>query len=67
MHHNSEPAGVGNAGQPKTHIGISVRDEFGSLCWADVNTPDTAKATAFYAGLFGWTTETAPDGYILGK
>lgn len=50
--------------QAKTHIGISVRDEFGSLCWADVNTSDTAKATAFYTGLFGWTTETSPDGYI---
>ena len=50
--------------QPKTHIGISVRDEPGSLCWADVNTSDPAKAAAFYTGLFGWTTETAPDGYV---
>ena len=51
--------------QAKTHIGISVRDEPGSLCWADVNTSDPAKAAAFYSGLFGWITKASPDVWLL--
>jgi predicted enzyme related to lactoylglutathione lyase len=51
--------------QAKTHIGVSVRDEFGSLCWADLNTSDPAKAAAFYSGLFGWITEASPDVWLL--
>ena len=49
--------------QPNTHIGVSVRDEPGSLCWADLITGDAAKASAFYGGLFGWTTEPGANGY----
>ncbi len=50
--------------QAKTHIGVSVRDEFGSVCWCDLNTSDPAKAAAFYAGVFGWTTEAGQGDYL---
>jgi len=50
--------------QAKTHIGVSVRDEVGSLCWCDLNSSDPAKAAAFYSGVFGWTTDTNPEGYM---
>lgn len=52
------------AWQAKSHIGVSVRDEFGSLCWSDLNTSDTAKAAQFYSGLFGWVLDDSPDGYM---
>jgi predicted enzyme related to lactoylglutathione lyase len=50
--------------QAKTHIGVSVRDEPGSLCWADLNTSDPAKASAFYSGLFGWTMDSHDETYM---
>jgi predicted enzyme related to lactoylglutathione lyase len=39
----------------------------GTLCWADLNTPDPGKARAFYEGLFGWTLTTgekSKDDYL---
>ena len=48
--------------QAKSHIGVSVKDEAGSLCWADLNTPDQQSAAEFYSGLFGWTLEPGHDG-----
>jgi predicted enzyme related to lactoylglutathione lyase len=30
----------------------------GAPCWIDLYSSDTEKATEFYGGLFGWTTET---------
>ncbi len=45
---------------------MSERDGFGPgvPCWVDTWQPDAAGAAAFYAGLFGWETETtdAPPG-----
>ena len=29
----------------------------GAPCWIDLYSSDTEKATEFYGGLFGWTTE----------
>jgi hypothetical protein len=40
--------------QPKTHIGTGIAGAHGSLCWADLITPDPARAKEFYSGLFGW-------------
>jgi hypothetical protein len=40
--------------QPKTHIGTRIAGVHGTLCWADLITPDPARAKEFYAGLFGW-------------
>ncbi|MGA2881684.1 MAG: VOC family protein, partial [Bryobacteraceae bacterium] len=33
--------------------GIGVTGEAGAFCWADLNTPDQARAKTFYEGLFG--------------
>jgi len=40
--------------QPRTHSGILIAGVDGSLCWADLNTPDRARAGDFYSSLFGW-------------
>jgi predicted enzyme related to lactoylglutathione lyase len=40
--------------QPMSHAGMQVLGEPGSLCWADLSTPDPVAAKAFYEGLFGW-------------
>lgn len=43
--------------QAKQHKGIGVKGETNSLCWNELLTNDTAKATDFYTKLFGWTTK----------
>ncbi len=48
--------------QPKQHSGIGIKDEPGSLCWADLNTPDPNAAAEFYSKLFGWEVEASHDG-----
>ncbi len=42
---------------------MSERTELlpGSFCWPELATPDSAKAKAFYAGLFGWTPMDVPS------
>lgn len=40
--------------EPKTHNGIGIRGVEGTLCWADLSTPDPARAAKFYSELFGW-------------
>ncbi len=40
--------------EPKKRSGIGVTAEPGAFCWADLNTPDQARAKTFYEGLFGW-------------
>jgi predicted enzyme related to lactoylglutathione lyase len=41
----------------------------GTLCWADLNTPDPERARKFYTDLFGWkitddTDDDPPSGYV---
>jgi predicted enzyme related to lactoylglutathione lyase len=43
--------------QAKTHPGAALLDAPGSLVWTELTTTDTAKAGAFYTGLFGWKAE----------
>ena len=52
--------------QPKQHPGIGVKDEPGSFCWADLNTPDPKAAGDFYSKLLGWEIEPSRDssGYL---
>jgi uncharacterized protein len=53
--------------EPKQHTGTTVGHESGTLCWADLNTPDPARAKDFYEGLFGWKLvlgENDPSGYL---
>jgi predicted enzyme related to lactoylglutathione lyase len=40
--------------QAKKHAGIGVAGDNGSLCWADLNTPDPDRVGKFYSDLFGW-------------
>jgi len=53
-----DPTGaVFSVWQPKTHIGIRVKDQPGAFCWAELSTPEPPKAAPFYEGLFGWKLE----------
>jgi hypothetical protein len=36
------------------HIGFGITGVPGTLCWADLATPDPSTATNFYRSLFGW-------------
>jgi predicted enzyme related to lactoylglutathione lyase len=49
--------------------GIGIAGVDGTLCWADLSTPDPAAASQFYSGLFGWqmmedTDDPTPSGYV---
>ena len=53
--------------QPKSHTGTGIAGVPGTLCWADLITPDPASAKDFYSSLFGWritTSENDPSGYL---
>ena len=54
--------------QAKTNTGIGIAGVPGTLCWADLNTPDRDRARAFYEGLFGWSMTTGkskdPSSYL---
>jgi predicted enzyme related to lactoylglutathione lyase len=47
--------------QPKTHIGTGITGVNGTLCWADLSTPDVPAAKAFYEQLFGWQIVPGKD------
>jgi predicted enzyme related to lactoylglutathione lyase len=50
-----DPTGaVFTAWTAKSHGGIGIGGVPGTFCWADLNTPDPARATAFYSALLGW-------------
>ena len=40
--------------QPNKHVGAGITGVDGTLCWADLSTPDQARAGQFYSDLFGW-------------
>src|SRR5271168_1394577 len=40
--------------QPKKSNGIGIAQVHGTLCWADLSTPDAKRASDFYSALFGW-------------
>jgi len=54
--------------QPKAHTGIQIGGVDGTLCWADLNSPNREKAIPFYNELFGWQFEAGkdkdPNGYL---
>src|ERR1035438_7527307 len=50
----------------KSH-GIGIAQVNGTLCWADLSTPDAKRASDFYSGLFGWQIAADPkdkSGYL---
>jgi uncharacterized protein len=50
--------------QSKTHPGTGIEGVPGTLCWADLMTPDQSGAGKFYKELFGWQTEPGDTGYL---
>jgi uncharacterized protein len=48
--------------QPKTHHGTGITGVQGTLCWADLSTPDRECAGPFYESLFGWTIGKEDEG-----
>jgi predicted enzyme related to lactoylglutathione lyase len=40
--------------QAKSHFGTGIAGVDGTLCWADLSTPDRERAGKFYSKLFGW-------------
>jgi uncharacterized protein len=47
--------------------GIGIAQVAGTLCWADLSTPDAQRASEFYSALFGWTIAADPkdpSGYL---
>lgn len=40
--------------QAKNNAGIGISGEPGTICWADLSTPDRERAKTFYSNLFGW-------------
>jgi len=45
--------------QAGTHPGAELVNEPGALTWNELNTRNADEAKAFYAAVFGWTSETA--------
>jgi predicted enzyme related to lactoylglutathione lyase len=55
------------AWQPKRHSGTGIAHVNGTLCWADLSTPDPTRAGKFYSDVFGWKLEKGdkdPTGYL---
>jgi predicted enzyme related to lactoylglutathione lyase len=53
--------------QPNKSNGIGIAHVAGTLCWADLSTPDPKRAADFYSGLLGWqfiTDPKDPSGYL---
>jgi hypothetical protein len=47
--------------QPKKHIGATLINELGTMCWNELMTSDIASARKFYSGLFGWKLKESPE------
>jgi predicted enzyme related to lactoylglutathione lyase len=43
--------------EPKSHIGASLVNAPGALCWNELATADMDAAAGFYTELFGWSTQ----------
>lgn len=53
--------------QAKKNTGLGIAEVAGTLCWADLSTPDPKRAADFYSGLFGWqmmADEKDKSGYL---
>jgi predicted enzyme related to lactoylglutathione lyase len=56
--------------EPKRHIGASLVNTPGALCWNELATPDIDASARFYGELFGWTyepIEESPMPYLVIK
>ncbi|HEY1401887.1 MAG TPA: VOC family protein [Terriglobales bacterium] len=63
-----DPTGAGFClWKAQKNTGIGIAQVAGTLCWADLSTPDVKRASDFYSGLFGWqiiTDPKDPSGYL---
>jgi predicted enzyme related to lactoylglutathione lyase len=53
--------------QARKNTGIGIAGVAGSLCWADLSTPDAKRASDFYSALFEWqimADEKDKSGYL---
>lgn len=53
--------------QAKKNAGIGIAEVNGTLCWADLSTPDVKRASDFYSAFFGWQIAADPkdtSGYL---
>jgi predicted enzyme related to lactoylglutathione lyase len=53
--------------QTNKNAGIRVAAVHGTLCWADLSTPDVKRASDFYSAFFGWQIAADPkdsSGYL---
>ena len=51
--------------QPKDHIGAQLVNMPNTLFWNELQTHDLDAAQAFYAAVFGWTSQADENGYVL--
>jgi uncharacterized protein len=50
-----DPTGVTfSVWQPKLHSGFGIAGVDGTMCWADLSSPDPSTASKFYSALFRW-------------
>jgi uncharacterized protein len=65
-----DPAGaIFSIWQANRSVGITLTGVDGTLCWADLSTPDQVRAEKFYSDLFGWkfssdTDDSPPSVYL---
>jgi uncharacterized protein len=58
-----DPAGAPFAvWQAKSHPGTGIEGITGTICWADLSTPDPEQAAKFYKHVFGWELDPGQDG-----
>jgi predicted enzyme related to lactoylglutathione lyase len=56
-----DPAGARFAvWQPREHQGLHVVNDPGSLCWAELHTPEPDGARDFYGSVFDWQAQDMP-------
>ncbi len=48
--------------EPRKHAGAGIMNELNSVCWTELATTDTAKATEFYWKLFEWKPQVKSMG-----
>jgi uncharacterized protein len=63
----ADPAGAHfSIWQPRQHTGTGVTGVPGTICWADLMTPDQSAAAKFYSEVFDWKLEPGQDssGYL---
>ncbi len=61
----ADPTGaVFSIWQPNDNTGLAISHQHGAFCWADLSTPDPARAIQFYTDVFGWSTRGGAIDYI---